>query len=247
MKKTIEELMERKSVRAFTGEPVAPELKKIIIQAAMEAPTAGNQQLYTILDITDQELKEKLSRTCDNQPFIARADMVLIFCADCQKWYDAYEAGNCQPRQPGPGDLMLAVTDAAIAAQNAVTAAWSLGIGSCYIGDVMEQCETHRELLNLPPWVFPAAMVVFGYPTEQQKQRTKPERCDQKYIVHENGYRRLTEEELKDMFRKNYENRDYEDWIQAFCARKYNSDFSVEMSRSAGEYLKNFGIAFLCR
>lgn len=167
MNRTIEELMERKSVRAFTDQPITAGLKRTIIQAAVEAPTAGNQQLYTILDITDQNLKEKLSETCDHQPFITRAHMVLIFCADCQKWYDAYEAGNCEPRKPGAGDLMLAVTDAAIAAQNAVTAAWSLGIGSCYIGDVMERCEIHRELLNLPPWVFPAAMVVFGYPTQQ--------------------------------------------------------------------------------
>ncbi|MCI8984104.1 MAG: nitroreductase [Hungatella sp.] len=240
MNRTIEELIERKSVRAFTDQPITAELKRTIIQAAMEAPTAGNQQLYTILDITDQNLKEKLSETCDHQPFIARAHMVLIFCADCQKWYDAYEAGNCEPRKPGAGDLMLAVTDAAIAAQNAVTAAWSLGIGSCYIGDVMERCEIHRELLNLPPWVFPAAMVVFGYPTQQQKRRVKPERCKQEYIVHENTYRRLGEEELRDMLRKNYKDGDFDSWIQAFCQRKYNSDFSIEMSRSVKKYLENF-------
>lgn len=240
MNRTIEELIERKSVRAFTDQPITAELKRTIIQAAMEAPTAGNQQLYTILDITDQKLKERLSETCDHQPFIARAHMVLIFCADCQKWYDAYEAGNCEPRKPGAGDLMLAVTDAAIAAQNAVTAAWSLGIGSCYIGDVMERCEIHRELLNLPPWVFPAAMVVFGYPTQQQKRRVKPERCKQEYIVHENTYRRLGEEELRDMLRKNYKDGDFDSWIQAFCQRKYNSDFSIEMSRSVKKYLENF-------
>lgn len=240
MNRTIEELMERKSVRAFTDQPITAELKRTIIQAAMEAPTAGNQQLYTILDITDQKLKERLSETCDHQPFIARAHMVLIFCADCQKWYDAYEAGNCEPRKPGAGDLMLAVTDAAIAAQNAVTAAWSLGIGSCYIGDVMERCETHRELLNLPPWVFPAAMVVFGYPTQQQRRRVKPERCEQEYIVHENTYRRLGEEELRGMLRKNYKDGDFDSWIQAFCQRKYNSDFSIEMSRSVKKYLENF-------
>lgn len=240
MNRTIEELMERKSVRAFTDQPITAELKRTIIQAAMEAPTAGNQQLYTILDITDQKLKERLSETCDHQPFIARAHMVLIFCADCQKWYDAYEAGNCEPRKPGAGDLMLAVTDAAIAAQNAVTAAWSLGIGSCYIGDVMERCEIHRELLNLPPWVFPAAMVVFGYPTQQQRRRVKPERCKQEYIVHENTYRRLGEEELRGMLRKNYKDGDFDSWIQAFCQRKYNSDFSIEMSRSVKKYLENF-------
>lgn len=135
---------------------------------------------------------------------------------------------------------MLAVTDAAIAAQNAVTAAWSLGIGSCYIGDVMERCETHRELLNLPPWVFPAAMVVFGYPTQQQRRRVKPERCKQEYLVHENTYRRLGEEELRGMLRKNYKDGDFDSWIQAFCQRKYNSDFSIEMSRSVKKYLENF-------
>ena len=240
MNRTIEELIERKSVRAFTDQPITAELKRTIIQAAVEAPTAGNQQLYIILDITDQKLKERLSETCDHQPFIARAHMVLIFCADCQKWYDAYEAGNCEPRKPGAGDLMLAVTDAAIAAQNAVTAAWSLGIGSCYIGDIMERCEIHRELLNLPPWVFPAAMVVFGYPTQQQRRRVKPERCKQEYIVHENTYRRLGEEELRGMLRKNYKDGDFDSWIQAFCQRKYNSDFSIEMSRSVKKYLENF-------
>lgn len=184
---TIKELIARKSVRVFTEKEIARELKEVIIQAAMEAPTAGNQQLYTILDITDQKLKEKLAETCDHQPFIAKAKMVLIFCADCQKWYDAFEAGGCEPRKPGVGDLMLAVADAVIAAQNAVTAAESLGIGSCYIGDITEQCEVHRELLHLPPFVFPAVMVVFGYPTQQQKQRVKPKRCSQDFIVQENG------------------------------------------------------------
>lgn len=236
----IKELLQRKSVRVYTEHPIPEEDKRLILQAAMEAPTAGNQQLYTILDITDQELKNKLSVTCDNQPFIAKGAMVLIFCADCQKWYDAYLEGDCHPRKPAVGDLMLAVTDAVIAAQNAVTAAESLGIGSCYIGDVMEQCETHRELLHLPPYVFPTAMLVFGYPTDQQKERKKPERCDLKDIVQENGYQRKSGEELKEMFRKNYKERDFKSWIQAFCNRKYNSDFSEEMSRSVGEYLKVF-------
>ena len=90
---------------------------------------------------------------------------------------------------------MLAVSDANIAAQNAVTAAWSLGIGSCYIGDVMENCETQRRLLHLPKYVFPAAMVVFGYPTAQQLEREKPERVEMRHIVHENAYREMEDGE----------------------------------------------------
>ena len=187
-------LHQRKSVRAFLDRPIDQKEKNAILQAAVQAPTAGNQQLYTILDITDPALKEALAVSCDNQPFIAKAPVVLVFCADCKKWYDAYQMAGCSPREPGVGDLMLAVTDTAIAAQNAVTAAESLGIGSCYIGDIMENCQIQRELLSLPEYVFPAVMLVLGYPTKQQQERPKPARCPMKQIVHENGYRSMDAE-----------------------------------------------------
>lgn len=63
--------------------------------------------------------------------------------------------------------MLLAVEDAVIAAQNSVTAAESLGIGSCYIGDVMEHAEEMKGLLSLPAYVYPACMLVFGHPTGQ--------------------------------------------------------------------------------
>ena len=240
MNEILAALHRRKSVRAYTEESVPPEKKEQILKAACAAPTAGNQQLYTILDITDQEIKDKLAVSCDNQPFIARAPVVLIFCADCQKWYDAFVHGGCDPRPPRAGDLMLAVTDCAIAAQNAVTAAESLGLGSCYIGDIMERCELHRELLNLPDYVFPAVMLVMGVPTRQQRERPKPERCELRHIVHENAYRRMGAEELREMLGRQAGPRPYEEWLAAFCQRKYQSDFSREMSRSVEEYLKAF-------
>ena len=240
MNEILDALYARKSMRAYTGESVSTEKKELILRAACAAPTAGNQQLYTILDITDQAVKDKLAVSCDNQPFIAEAEVVLIFCADCQKWYDAFVCAGCEPRLPRAGDLMLAVTDWAIAAQNAVTAADSLGFGSCYIGDIMEQCETHRELLNLPEYVFPAVMLVIGAPTRQQLERPKPRRCDMRHIVHENAYRRMDGEELREMLAPQAGQRPYEDWLSAFCKRKYQSDFSREMSRSVEEYLKPF-------
>ena len=240
MNEILTALFARKSMRAYTKEPVSPEKKELILKAACMAPTAGNQQLYTILDITDQRIKDKLAVSCDNQPFIAEAAVVLIFCADCQKWYDAFVDGGCEPRSPGAGDLMLAVTDCAIAAQNAVTAADSLGLGSCYIGDIMERCEFHRELLNLPGYVFPAVMLVIGAPTQQQLERPKPGRCDLKHIVHENTYRRMDAEELQEMLAPRTGRRSYREWLTAFCNRKYQSDFSREMSRSVEEYLKAF-------
>ena len=240
MNQTIKELFERKSVRVFENKEISKEDKQLILEAATMAATAGNQQLYTIIDVTNQGIKEKLVKTCDNQPFIADAKMVLIFCADCKKWYDGFKEADAKPRNPGVGDLLLAVSDANIAAQNAVTAAESLGIGSCYIGDIMENCEEQRELLQLPKYVFPAAMLVFGYPTQQQKERPKPERVDLKHVVHENAYRKMDGEELREMFGKKTGVKTYEEYMLAFCNRKYNSDFSREMSRSVSEYIKDF-------
>lgn len=240
MNQTIRELLARKSVRAYTDEPISAETKEAILRAAVNAPTAGNQQLYTIIDVTDPALKECLADTCDHQPFIATGKLVLIFCADCRKWYNAFSDAGCAPRDPGVGDLLLAVSDATIAAQNAVVAAESLGIGSCYIGDIMENCEVHQQLLKLPRWVFPCCMLVFGYPTQQQKERPKPERAAMAHIVHENAYRDMDGAELQQLFSPKLGVRTWEDWMRAFCERKYNSDFSREMTRSVATYLTDF-------
>ena len=83
-------------------------------------------------------------------------------------------------------------------------------------------------------------MLVFGYPTKQQIERQKPERVAMKHIVHENGYRRMDGAELKEMLEGKAVAQTYEAWMQAFCNRKFNSDFSKEMTRSVSEYLKSF-------
>ncbi len=115
-----------------------------------------------------------------------------------------------------------------------------MGIGSWYIGDIMENCEEQRELLNLPEYVVPAGMVIFGYPTQQQMQRKKPERVDMPFIVHENGYSELSPTQLKEMWTPRCGDKSYEEWMKAFCDRKFNSDFSQEMTRSVEAYLKQY-------
>lgn len=240
MNETVRALLERKSVRAFTEEPISAQAEELILRAACEAPTAGNQQLYSILRITDPALKAALAENCDHQPFIAAAPLVLVFVTDVLRWYDAFREAGCEPRRPGAGDLLLAAEDTMIAAQNAVTAAWSLGIGSCYIGDILEQRETQRELLGLPEYTVPLGMLVFGYPTEQQKNRPKPARHALSNIVMENRYTRRDGAALRRMYAEKAGTQGYDAWMQAFCKRKWNSDFSREMQRSAGEYTAEY-------
>ena len=240
MNEVIRQLHERKSVRVYEDRTIEDEVKTAILEAAIQAPSAGNMALYTILDITDPEMKRKLSVSCDNQPFIATAPMVLIFCADYRRWYDVFCAHVEEVRKPGMGDLFLAQADTLIAAQNAVVAAHSFGLGSCYIGDITENYEYHRELLGLPQYVVPAAMVCFGYPTQQQLSRPKPPRHAVSALVHENGYSMEKAAQMEQMLslQQGKEGDELADYIRRFCKRKWNSEFSREMSRSCEEMVK---------
>ena len=180
MNPVLKVIYERKSIRAYENKNIPEDIKDEIIKASMKAPTAGNMMLYSIIEVADQSKKDTLAKTCDDQPFIAKAPLVLLFLADYQRWYDYFihsevpelcHRMNTNIRRPQVGHLFLASSDAIIAAQNAVIAAESLGLGSCYIGDIMENYETHRKLFNLPQYVFPIVLLCFGYPTKQQKNR----------------------------------------------------------------------------
>ena len=242
MNEVIRQLHSRKSVRVYEDRPIEEAEKRAILEAAIQAPSAGNMALYTILDITDPEMKKALSVSCDNQPFIATAPMVLIFCADYRRWYDVFCAHVDEVRKPGMGDLFLAQADTLIAAQNAVVAAHSFGLGSCYIGDITEHFEYHKELLGLPQYVVPAAMLCIGYPTQQQLSRPKPPRHAVSDLVHENGYSLEKSAEMERMLsvQQNKDAEELADWIRRFCKRKWNSDFSQEMSRSCAEMVKDW-------
>ncbi len=242
MNQTIKELFERKSVRVYSDEPVTEEEKKLILESALQAPTAGNMALYSIIDIREQSLKEQLSVLCDNQPFIAGAPYVLVFLADYQKWYDIFAAYAGPVPKLEEADLFLAMQDCLIAAQNTVVAAQSLGIGSCYIGDILENFETLQKLLDLPKYAVPCAMVVYGRPTLQQLNRLKPKRFTLNDIVHTNSYDQKSAEETKAMFEKQSgkTGEELKSYIAAFAQRKFYADFRAEMNRSVKAILKHW-------
>lgn len=247
MNPIIQSLFDRKSVRLFTDEAISPETKQLLFDCALQAPSAGNLTLYSILDITDPQVKVRLAETCDHQAFIAQAPLVLVFLADLQRLYDGYctFVSDAAIPQPQEGELLLAFSDALIAAQNMVVAAEALGLGSCYIGDILENYEIHRELLDLPPFAIPAGMLVIGHPTEQSKNRRKPPRVDARHIVYENTYRALDPQEHETMFREQLAKnklpaRSAEAVYRELFGRKTDADFTREMNRSVHEMLKAF-------
>jgi nitroreductase len=255
MNQVMEILLNRKSVRAYEDRPVPEEARAAILRAAMRAPTAGNMMLYSIIDVTDQSAKDTLARTCDHQPFIATAPLVLLFLADYQRWFDYFIVSGVEQmceqtgealRKPEEGDLLLACCDALIAAQTAVIAAESLGIGSCYIGDIMENCEAHRDLFALPEYAFPICLLCFGYPTTQQKQRPLTARFRSELIVFENRYRRLGAGELEEMHRPMHERMTaagvnpeaLPNVGQLMYSRKFAAGFMKELNRSVRAMLR---------
>jgi len=261
MNPTLQVIEDRRSVRAYSGQPITYEEKDLILQAAFRAPTAGNMMLYSIVEVEDQALKDRLAETCDHQPFIAKAPYLLLFLADYQRWFDFFTSSgverrsqelNLPYRTPQAGDLLLACCDALIAAQTAVIAAESLGIGSCYIGDILEQYEIHRDLFNLPAYTLPISLVCFGRPAAAGPQANRTPRFAREFIVHKNSYRRFNPEEMETMFkhlRERFEAQrnapggaspEAENVGQAVYFRKFVCDFSLEMSRSVREMLKKW-------
>jgi len=249
MNPTLELLYGRKSVRAYEDRPISTEAHDAILTAAMRAPTAGGLMLYSVIEVDDPQAKAQLAVTCDHQPFIATAPMVLLFLADYQRWYDYLLACGVEEycrrrgvamRGPEEGDLFLACCDALIAAQTAVIAAESLGIGSCYIGDIMENYEIHRDLFDLPRYTFPICLLCFGYPTPQQRERQLTRRYDRRFIVFQDRYRRLSSQAFEEMYQaenaRTAEGQGRADGPantgQAVYERKFGAEFALEMNRS---------------
>ncbi|MDL2206332.1 nitroreductase family protein [Eubacteriales bacterium OttesenSCG-928-N13] len=226
---TMELLLTRQSLRSYDDKPIQDDVKRAVLEAMVRGPSAGALTLYSVLEVQDQTIKDQLAESCDHQPFIAKAPWVLIFLADYQRMVDGWESlGLQRNRNPGMGDMLLAVDDALIAAQNAVVAAEAQGLGSCYIGDIMENIETHVQLLNLPKYVFPAAMLCIGYPKPGASRSMVP-RLPIEDLLHQDGYQQRPVS--SDAFAEKQLKRGLE---------KFNMGFSSEMERSVQAWMKRW-------
>ena len=248
----LELIKNRRTIRAYGPKPLSQDEIDTIIQGAMRAPTAGNLMMYSIIQVADQNIKDKLVKTCDNQPHIAKAPLVLLFLADVQRWWDYFELSKVEDKcneigkqyqTPQESDLLLACCDALIAAQNSVIAAEALGIGSCYIGDIMENYEIHRDMFDLPKWVFPITLICFGYPKGDKNKIPLTTRFPQKFIHFTNKYSRLSESDFGDMLKgdpRKITVKEAENMGQQMYLGKLGMDFTVEMRRSVKEALKEW-------
>lgn len=243
----------RSSTRQFASVPVTDEQRAAVLHAASRAPSAGAMMMYSIISIRERATLERLAVLCDNQPFIATASWALVFVVDYAKWIDLFDHVGCfepafvertgkQPRRaPGLGEFAIAAQDAVIAAQTAVIAAEAVGLGSCYIGDVVEQAEEVARLLDLPPYTLPLSMLVLGVPAKERPATPHPV----ENLVMEERYQRAGKEELDRqvaemdaMFRPHA--REAGERVRDIYTRKHTSAFMAEMGRSMARWLQNW-------
>ena len=174
--KTVEEtLLGRRSIRRYERESITKEQMDFIYAAIRNTPTSYNGQQYSVIDITDQELKLKLY-DLTGQKQIKTCSHFMAFCADFHKiTLMAKEKGVEMPQITSTADgLILGTVDASLAMMSAVTAAGALGLGACCIGYARTAApEAISELLGLPQGVYLVCGLALGVPREMPDLKPK--------------------------------------------------------------------------
>jgi nitroreductase len=235
------------SVRKYKTEPIGNKLLEEIIESGCRASTTGNMQVYSIINTTRIDLKEKLYPIHFNQKMILEAPNILTFCADFNRFNKWCIISNAEPGYDNFLSFMTAAIDALLVAQNVVIAAEEKGLGICYIGTTIYNAEKIIEIFNLPKGVIPVTTLVIGWPDE------KPSRTDRlplKSILHDEIYIDYTNEAISSSYREKeslpeniyfiYENKK-ESLAQVFTDIRYKKTDNEFFSKKFLEVLKNQG------
>ncbi|WP_080847730.1 oxygen-insensitive NADPH nitroreductase [Cytobacillus gottheilii] len=192
MNETIKLLQNHSSVRFFEDKPLSDEQIKAIVASAQAASTSSFIQAYSIIGVTDQEKKDQLAALAGGQEYVAKNGHFFVFCADLHRHelIGELEKKDVLPSIESTEKFMVALIDAALAAQNAAIAAESMGLGICYIGGIRNNLEAVSALLKTPKRVIPLFGLTVGYPQKENEQ--KP-RLPFEHIYHENEYNQDTE------------------------------------------------------
>jgi FMN reductase [NAD(P)H] len=194
---TIRLLMERASCRNFSPRQISGEVMRRILDCGAHAATGGNLQPYSVIVVESKATNRKLAAMC-HQPFIGQAPANLLFCIDLhrlERW--AKLMGAPYTARDSFRHFWISFQDTIIAAQNSCTAADALGLGSCYIGTIMESLPTVRVLFALPAGVLPVVLLTVGYPKSNPQPRRK---LGPKVIAHDEKYHDLPDAALLKAF-----------------------------------------------
>ncbi|MBD0382770.1 oxygen-insensitive NADPH nitroreductase [Paenibacillus sedimenti] len=185
MNEIIALLQNHRSIRKFTGDPVSEAQLSAILAAAQAASTSSNMQAYSVIGVTDAELKKQLAVLAGNQAYVSECPLFLVWCADLHRYEKAVRLHADTPVTGNAENFIVATVDAALAAQNAAVAAESLGLGVVYIGGLRNNPAEVSRLLGLPQLVYPVFGMCIGMPDQEPLHRP---RLPREAVYHENRY-----------------------------------------------------------
>ena len=193
-----ESLLERTSVRRYEREAIPAETMEFIYRAVENTPTSYNGQQFSVIDIDDQELKEKLYELT-NQKQLKTCNRLLIFCSDYNKIsLLAQKKGFQMPPFTDTMDgVTIGIIDASLAMMSAVVAAQAAGLGSNCVGYLRTvDPRAVAELLQLPKGVFVVCGLALGVPREHPDLKPKQPAS---LVFHRNHYRRDEEKMVEEL------------------------------------------------
>lgn len=184
----IEQLLDHRSVRTYLPHPVSDDQLAAIIAAAQSAASSSNLQAWSVVAVRDPATRAALAECAGDQAHVRDAPLQLVWLADLARLARLAEK-NARPAEALDYTEMflVSVIDAALAAQNAVAAAESLGLGTVYIGGMRNQPEKVAELLSLPQGVVAVFGLCVGHPAPAQPAAVKP-RPPQSVVLHHERY-----------------------------------------------------------
>ncbi|MEZ2223892.1 MULTISPECIES: NADPH-dependent oxidoreductase [Rhizobium] len=185
---TLDTLLSHRSVRNYLPKAVPDSVLHLAIAAAQSAPSSSNLQAWSVVAVKDEARKSRLNTVAGTQRQITQAPLLLIWLADLNRPRNiAAEGGSSAAGLDYVESFLLGVIDAALAAQNAVSALESQGLGTCYIGAIRNDPEVVARELELPEGVFPVFGLTVGYPDPAVPAGVKP-RLPQTTVLHREHY-----------------------------------------------------------
>ena len=162
----IDLLRSHRSIRKFTDQPVEDDTVESIIRAGLAAATSSNLQGTTVIRVRNPETRAAIATLAGGQSYVETAGAFFVWCADLHRSSVACEMAGGEFHAGMTEHFIIAATDCAIAAQSAVVAAESLGLGICYIGGIRNDPAQMTELLDLPTQVVPLFGLCIGWPDQ---------------------------------------------------------------------------------
>lgn len=201
----IETIHQHRSIRQYKLDPVPDHLLTEILEAGIRTSSSGNMQVYSIIVTRDPDLREQLYEPHMEQNMVLDAPVLLTFCADFRRMRHWLRLSNAPDSFDNFMSFMVAAIDAVLVSQNVALAAESRGLGICYMGSTLANCDQIGRILQLPRGVVPVAGFSLGWPDEDPSPR---DRLPLFGLVHQEIFQDYTDERIREI----YHDREVKGW-----------------------------------